>query len=161
VKKYFIAVALFSLSMSALAEHDIKPLTQQRAKMDAEINTRNALLDRLKIKPFTNDTNQLASINSSELSIEYTLEALENYLVSLDNSEKMKDEDLSKKTIEDMRRSLASICESQLVDLKVASDSLENSEIKKQVDKQAKNSEVACDMVKGFIMKNNKPSFIY
>lgn len=55
-------------------------LRLQRSRIDQAISARNALLERIHFAGHNDDSVQLASINGSELTVRYALEALEGVL---------------------------------------------------------------------------------
>lgn len=145
MKAKLLAVLLLVASTDASAKYSVEPLLQQRLKMDGEIASRNKLLDQIGFTATSPDADALRIINSAELSIEYSLEAFETYLETLNALGKM----ASTGRLSDMRKSLDSICITQKDGIDVQSHQLEDQRIAKAIGIQLDNATKACDLSSG------------
>lgn len=152
---------LGGVSLSAHASYDVSVLKQQRQKIDSQIAERNKIVDGLKVKLSDNDISLLNSINASELTIEYSVQIVEDFLLSANNSSGVKSKKEFDGVVSDMKFSVASICELQVSSIEADSYSIENSDIKKSIERQIENSRTACDLAKGLIVKDGKSSLLY
>ncbi|MFL9889049.1 hypothetical protein PQR66_38925 [Paraburkholderia agricolaris] len=79
-----LAVLLLASSTMARAVTPRDALPQQRAKINDAIDARNRFLDRIGFAGHNNDSAELASINASELTVVYALQALDDVIGIVD-----------------------------------------------------------------------------
>ncbi|SOE81973.1 hypothetical protein SAMN05446927_5276 [Caballeronia arationis] len=156
-----VAAFLVFFSTNVFAEYDIKPLREQIANMDSAITSRNALIDGLSGTLSAHDSNLLSTFNSYELSIEFTMGALESFLLILNNAEQEKNKDLIKAEVEQMRSSLADICGTQILEMHVTRGAIENAVIRKDIEKQIANAGASCDLIRGTFKKDGHVRRLY
>lgn len=138
-----LAVAvLLALSMNAaFAASPSEVLRQQRSRIDHAISARNALLDRIHFAGHNDDSVQLASINSSELTVEYALQALEGVL-ALGGRGAGKD-----RSLKAVGQSMLMVCQLQVGQMVSDTAQLTDSRIRDEVEKQIENIRAACDAI--------------
>jgi hypothetical protein len=118
-------------------------LIEQKTKIDDEITARNKLLDRLHIKPMSEETNLLASINSYETTVEYLLDAA-NSAMSLTLGHEAKDKAVQREQLANLSSALTNACTAQKMEMLFTNEQMPNVPVKEEVIKQIENVRTAC-----------------
>jgi hypothetical protein len=139
------ALVVFTTS-SAIAAPDVELLKQHRARIDDAITTRNALLDRIHFVGHNDDSVQLASINASELTVEYALQALEN-VIELVRPAAQQTNGRGGKSLRGVGEPMLMLCQAQVSQMASDSAELVDSRIRDEVNKQIENVRGACGAI--------------
>ena len=163
MKRVLLITFLLFLPVCAFADYDVKPIQNLIHKMDAEIIKRNKLVDDIGIPEnrMAEDTLVLSDFNLSELSVEFSLDALTDFLLMLNNTEKEKDKTLTKKLIDDFKFHMSNICTADLLQMHSLKFITVNLKIKQEFEVQIENTSTACYMLAGGIFNNKKFTIIY
>ncbi|MDR5819841.1 hypothetical protein QCE64_04910 [Caballeronia sp. LZ043] len=131
----------FSVQLHAQSTPPIRELEAQKTKIEREIDTRNALLDTLKIRE-----PMLASVNTHELTVEYLLDTMST-LFELAGKVSGSDEELKQDKIKRAAQSLGNACTEQKIEMLVTQEQIQNSEMRREVGKQVDNVREACSLL--------------
>jgi hypothetical protein len=143
---FILAALLASATTGAFAASPVDVLRQQRLKINHAIDERNALLDRIHFVGFNDDSVQLASINASELTVAYALQALES-VVELDRSSAQQPNNDRNRGLRPVGQSMLMVCQFQLSQMDSDSAELKDSRIRDEVQKQIENVRAACGAI--------------
>ncbi|MEM5388339.1 hypothetical protein VSR68_32945 [Paraburkholderia phymatum] len=135
------AALLALIANGAVAASPSEVLRQQRLHIDNAITARNAMLDRIHFVGHNDDSVQLASINGSELTVEYALQALEGVL-GLVHRGSGKPVDLKA-----VGEPMLMLCQAQVTQMASDSAQLADSRIRDEVEKQIDNVRAACSAI--------------
>jgi hypothetical protein len=130
----------------ASAATSVDLLRQQRSRIDNAITARNTLLDRIHFAGHNNDSVQLASINASELTVEYALQALEE-AIELLRPHTQKTNGSGQGKLGGVGEPLQMLCQVQVGQLVSDNAELEDSRIREEVEKQIDNVRAACSAI--------------
>lgn len=135
-----IAALLIFATNGVFAGSPADLLKQQRARINNAVTERNALLDRIQFAGHNNDSVQLASINASELTIAYALQALESVIPLVRPG-------VSGASLKGVGEPMQMLCEFQVTQMICDSALIADSRIRDEVQKQIKNTKSACGVI--------------
>lgn len=141
-----VAILLMFTVSGAFAASAADSLKQQRSRINNEITERNALLDHIHFTGHNGDSVQLASINASELTVAYALQALENVLELVRPAAPQKSGQ-TQGGLGAVGESILMVCQLQLAQLVSDSGELKDSRIRDEVQKQIENVRGACGAI--------------
>jgi hypothetical protein len=139
---FIFAALMLAAINSALAAtpHDV--LLQKRAWINDAIDARNRFLDQIHFAGHNNDSAELASINSSELTVVYALQALDDVLGIVD-----KRSVTVRKGLKQIGDSMLMVCQAQVTQIVSDAAQLDDPRIRNEVDKQVDNVRAACGAI--------------
>lgn len=141
-----VAVLLFIATSGAFAASTADSLKQQRSRINKAITERNALLDRIHFTGHNGDSVQLASINASELTVVYALQALET-VIELVRPDARQKSGRSQGGLGGVGEPMQMVCQLQVDQMDSDSAELEDSRIREEVEKQIENVRAACGAI--------------
>ncbi|MBN3761136.1 hypothetical protein [Burkholderia sp. Ac-20365] len=137
-----LALLLLASSPIAHAATPLDVLQQQQTKINDAIDARNRFLDKIGFAGHSNDSVELASINGSELTVIYTLQALDDMLRIVE-----KKSATVRTGLKHVGNSMVMVCQAQLTQIASDGAQLDDSRIRKEIDKQINNVRAACDAI--------------
>lgn len=141
-KQTILFAALLALvANGAFAASPGEVLRQQRLRIDNGITARNAMLDRIHFVGHNGDSVQLASINASELTIEYALQALEGVFGVVHRAPG------KEVRLNAVGEPMLMLCQAQVTQMTSDSAQLADSRIRDEVEKQIDNVRAACGAI--------------
>lgn len=135
-----IAALLIFTTNGVFAASPADLLEQQRARINNAVTERNALLDRIQFVGHNDDSIQLASINASELTVAYALQALESVIPLVRPG-------VSGASLRGVGEPMQMLCEFQVTQMISDSVLLVDSRIRDEVQKQIENAKSACGVI--------------
>jgi hypothetical protein len=141
-----VAALLIIATSGALGASATDSLKQQRSRINNAIAERNALLDRIHFTGHNGDSVQLASINASELTVAYALQALENVIELVGPATRQKN-GRREGGLGRVSEPMLMICQFQVDQMVSDSAELEDSRIRDEVQKQIDNVRAACSAI--------------
>jgi hypothetical protein len=141
-----IAALLIFTTSGAFAASAADSLKQQRSRINVAITERNALLDRIHFTGHNDDSVQLASINASELTVAYALQALENVIELVRPAGRQKN-GRSQGGLGGVGEPMLMVCQFQVAQMVSDSAQLGDSRIREEVQKQIENVRAACGAI--------------
>jgi hypothetical protein len=157
----FIGLFLISLCTSTLADYNTAPINEQKQKIDGLITKRNQLISQIKnLSP--NEKFLLATFNTHELIVQFTLTTLNGTLGLLNNIERVKNQEQKEKDIQSIKSSLLDICVSSRLEMIYVETEVKNKQIKQNLSDQISNTQIACELTSGvYRTEGQKAVFIY
>ncbi|MFM0265587.1 H-NS family nucleoid-associated regulatory protein [Paraburkholderia sediminicola] len=143
-----VAALLIFTTSGAFAASAADLLKQQRSHINAAITARNALLDRIHFTGHNDDSLQLASINASELTVAYALQALENVIELVRPAARQTNgAGAGAGSLRGVGEPMLTLCQVQMTQMASDSAELVDSRIRDEVQKQIENVRAACGAI--------------
>jgi hypothetical protein len=141
-----VAALLIFTTNGAFAASATDLLRQQRSRIDNAVTARNALLHRIHFVGHNDDSVQLASINASELTVEYALQALES-VIGLVRPGARQMNGRSEGSLRGVGEPMLTLCQLQVTQMASDSAGVVDSRIRDEVQKQIENVRAACGVI--------------
>ncbi|MCX4151996.1 MULTISPECIES: hypothetical protein [Paraburkholderia] len=145
-----VAALLIFTTSGAFAASAADLLKQQRSRINAAITARNALLDRIHFTGHNDDSLQLASINASELTVAYALQALENVIELVRPAARQTNSGgagAGAGSLRGVGEPMLTLCQVQMTQMASDSAELVDWRIRDEVQKQIENVRAACGAI--------------